>query len=169
MYFGRDISAALAERPDYKWTVVSRSTAESGLADKKYDAIVYIPSDFTNNILSYNHKRPQKAELDFRVQAQLDAVNKEKVQRELQDAQKSVSKKMSSLYWNIVKLRMKDVRDEFDNIVDKESEFQNAMYNFTSRAQTTWPARWKDKRNDRQPERIDQPNERHLKRPQHRR
>ncbi len=130
VYFGRDISAALAERPDYKWTVVSRSTAESGLADKKYDAIVYIPSDFTNNILSYNHKRPQKAELDFRVQAQLDAVNKEKVQRELQDAQKSVSKKMSSLYWNIVKLRMKDVRDEFDNIVDKESEFQNAMYNF---------------------------------------
>lgn len=127
---GRDMSAVLAERPDYKWTVVSRSTAESGLADQKYDAIVYIPSDFTNNILSYNHKRPQKAQLEFRIQGKLDAVNKEKVQRELQDAQKTVSKKMTSFYWKAVKENMKGVRDEFDNIVDKESEFQNAMYNF---------------------------------------
>ncbi|UOY90554.1 type VII secretion protein EsaA [Bacillus glycinifermentans] len=127
---GRDMSAVLAERPDYKWTVVSRSTAESGLTDQKYDAIVYIPSDFTNNILSYNHKRPQKAQLEFRIQGKLDAVNKEKVQRELQDAQKTVSKKMTSFYWKAVKENMKGVRDEFDNIVDKESEFQNAMYNF---------------------------------------
>lgn len=127
---GRDMSAVLAERPNYKWTVVSRSTAESGLADQKYDAIVYIPSDFTNNILSYNHKRPQKAQLEFRIQGKLDAVNKEKVQRELQDAQKTVSKKMTSFYWKAVKENMKTVRDEFDNIVNKESEFQNAMYNF---------------------------------------
>lgn len=51
---------------------------ESGLAEKQYDAIVYIPSDFSQNILSYNHERPQKAELEFKIQDQLDAVNKEK-------------------------------------------------------------------------------------------
>ncbi|WP_077735491.1 type VII secretion protein EsaA [Bacillus sonorensis] len=128
--FGNQISAFLAERPDYKWTVVSRSAAESGLAEKQYDAIVYIPSDFSQNILSYNHKRPQKAELEFKIQGQLDAVNKEKVQRELQDAQKTVSKKMTTLYWGLVKQEVKKVRKEFDSIVNKESEFQNAMYNF---------------------------------------
>jgi len=127
---GNEISASLVDRPDYKWTVVNRSAAESGLAEKQYDAIVYIPSDFSQNILSYNHERPQKAELEFKIQDQLDAVNKEKVQRELQDAQKTVSKKMSSLYWRFVKQGVKKVRKEFDSIVNKESEFQNAMYNF---------------------------------------
>lgn len=127
---GNEISASLVDRPDYKWTVVNRSAAESGLTEKQYDAIVYIPSDFSQNILSYNHERPQKAELEFKIQDQLDAVNKEKVQRELQDAQKTVSKKMSSLYWRFVKQGVKKVRKEFDSIVNKESEFQNAMYNF---------------------------------------
>ncbi|MCY9400000.1 type VII secretion protein EsaA, partial [Bacillus haynesii] len=127
---GNEISASLVDRPDYKWTVVNRSAAESGLSEKQYDAIVYIPSDFSQNILSYNHERPQKAELEFKIQDQLDAVNKEKVQRELQDAQKTVSKKMSSLYWRFVKQGVKKVRKEFDSIVNKESEFQNAMYNF---------------------------------------
>ena len=43
---------------------------------------------------------------------------------------------MSSLYWRFVKQGVKKVRKEFDSIVNKESEFQNAMYNFTSRAPT---------------------------------
>lgn len=37
---------------------------------------------------------------------------------------------MSSLYWRFVKQGVKKVRKEFDSIVNKESEFQNAMYNF---------------------------------------
>ncbi|KAA6475315.1 type VII secretion protein EsaA [Bacillus swezeyi] len=130
VFFGRDVAAILADRPDYEWTVVGRSAAESGLAERKYDAIVYIPSDFSKNILSYNEDRPQKAVLEFSIQDRLDAVNKEKVQRELQQAQKTMSKQMSSLYWDFVKQEVKNVRTEFDNIVDKESEFQNAMYNF---------------------------------------
>ncbi|MDA1476264.1 type VII secretion protein EsaA [Bacillus changyiensis] len=129
-FLGRDVSAILAERPDYEWTVVDRSVAENGLADRKYDAIIYIPSDFSSNILSYDHDRPQKAELKYRVQDRLDAVNKEKVQRELQDAQKTMSKKMSSMYWNVVQDEIKGIRKKFNGIVNKESEFQNAMYNF---------------------------------------
>ncbi|MDA7028037.1 type VII secretion protein EsaA [Bacillus sp. CLL-7-23] len=129
-FLGRDVSAILAERPDYEWTVVDRSVAENGLADRKYDAIIYIPSDFSSNILSYDHDRPQKAELKFRVQDRLDAVNKEKVQRELQDAQKTMSKKMSSMYWNVVQDEIQGIRKKFNGIVNKESEFQNAMYNF---------------------------------------
>lgn len=128
--FGKEVAAVLSERPDYSWTVVNRSAAETGLASKKYDAVVYIPSDFSKNILSYDQERPQKATLEFSIQDNLNAVNKEKVQRELEDAQKSMNKKMSTLYWNFVSQKVDNVREEFDNIVNKESEFQNVMYNF---------------------------------------
>ncbi|MDS9996315.1 type VII secretion protein EsaA [Bacillus atrophaeus] len=128
--FGKEVAAVLGERPDYSWTVVNRSAAETGLASKKYDAVVYIPSDFSKNILSYDQERPQKATLEFSIQDNLNAVNKEKVQRELEDAQKSMNKKMSTLYWNFVSQKVDNVREEFDNIVNKESEFQNVMYNF---------------------------------------
>lgn len=128
--FGKEVAAVLGERPDYSWTVVNRSAAETGLATKKYDAIVYIPSDFSKNILSYDKDHPQKATLEFSIQDNLNAVNKEKVQRELEDAQKTMNKKMSALYWNFVSQKVDNIRGEFDKIVNKESEFQNVMYNF---------------------------------------
>ncbi|PON03421.1 type VII secretion protein EsaA [Bacillus halotolerans] len=128
--FGKEVAAVLGERPDYSWTVVNRSAAETGLKSKKYDAIVYIPSDFSKNILSYDKERPQKATLEFSIQDNLNAVNKEKVQRELEDAQKTMNKKMSALYWNFVSQKVDNIRGEFDKIVNKESEFQNVMYNF---------------------------------------
>ncbi|WP_415273064.1 type VII secretion protein EsaA [Bacillus siamensis] len=130
VHFGKEVAAALGGRPDYSWTVVNRSAAENGLAAKKYDAVVYIPSDFSKDILSYDQERPQKATLTFNIQSSLNAVNKEKVQRELEDAQKSMNKKMSALYWNFVSQKVNNVRGDFDKIVNKESEFQNVMYNF---------------------------------------
>ncbi|MGG0878180.1 type VII secretion protein EsaA [Bacillus inaquosorum] len=129
-HFGKEVAAVLGERPDYSWTVVNRSAAETGLASKKYDAIVYIPSDFSKNILSYDKDHPRKATLEFSIQDNLNAVNKEKVQRELEDAQKTMNKKMSALYWNFVSQKVDNIRGEFDKIVNKESEFQNVMYNF---------------------------------------
>ncbi|WP_145384234.1 YhgE/Pip domain-containing protein, partial [Staphylococcus epidermidis] len=48
----------------------------------------------------------------------------------LEDAQKTMNKKMSALYWNFVSQKVDNIRGEFDKIVNKESEFQNVMYNF---------------------------------------
>ena len=39
---GNEISASLVDRPDYKWTVVNRSAAESGLAEKQYLSLIHI-------------------------------------------------------------------------------------------------------------------------------
>lgn len=128
--FGQDVVAALSERPDYTWTVVNRSVAENGLKNRKYDAVLYIPSDFSKNVLSYDKEHPKKASIQFSIQDQLNAVNKEKVQRELENAQKKMNEQMSTLYWSFVTQEIGNVKEEFEHIVDKEVEFQNTMYNF---------------------------------------
>ncbi|WP_282066940.1 type VII secretion protein EsaA [Bacillus pumilus] len=128
--FGQDVVAALSERPDYTWTVVNRSAAENGLKNRKYDAVLYIPSDFSKNVLSYDKDHPEKASIQFSIQDQLNSVNKEKVQRELENAQKKMNEQMSTLYWSFVSQEIGNVREEFEHIVGKEVEFQNTMYNF---------------------------------------
>lgn len=128
--FGQDVVAALSERPDYTWTVVNRSAAENGLKNRMYDAVLYIPSDFSKNVLSYDKDHPKKASIQFSIQDQLNAVNKEKVQRELENAQKKMNEQMSTLYWSFVSQEVGNVREEFEHIVGKEVEFQNTMYNF---------------------------------------
>ncbi|MFS0905960.1 type VII secretion protein EsaA [Priestia aryabhattai] len=128
--FGEKVTPLLQEGSDYQWTVLGRSAATSGLQNGKYDAVIYIPSTFSQNILSYQEKKPEKANLEYKVQSQLNAVNKEKVVGELEDATTKVNNEMSSLYWSYVSQEVDKVRGQFDKILNKEIAFQKTMVAF---------------------------------------
>ncbi|MEH7587066.1 type VII secretion protein EsaA [Priestia megaterium] len=128
--FGEKVTPLLQEGSDYQWTVLGRSAATSGLQNGKYDAVIYIPSTFSQNILSYQEKKPEKATLEYKVQSQLNAVNKEKVVGELEDATTKVNNEMSSLYWSYVSQEVDKVRGQFDKILNKEISFQKTMVAF---------------------------------------
>ncbi|MBM7694489.1 type VII secretion EsaA-like protein [Peribacillus deserti] len=128
--FGQEISPALEKDSDYQWEVVSRSTAEKGLVTQQYDAVVYFPSDFSKNILTFNDESPMKASVRYNVQTNLDAKNKEKVQKELEITKGKMNKYISTLYWSVVSQTVDDIRQKFDNILEKEIAFQDTIYSF---------------------------------------
>ncbi|WP_044340225.1 type VII secretion protein EsaA [Rossellomorea aquimaris] len=128
--FGGDVTSILEDQSTFEWTVVGRSAGENGLQSSKYDAVVYIPSDFSDKVMTYDEERPEKTNLNYKVQAQLNAVNKEKVLLEIEKATKRVNHKMSSLYWNYVSADMENIRAEFDEILQKEQAFQETMLSF---------------------------------------
>ncbi|WP_257347605.1 type VII secretion protein EsaA [Pseudalkalibacillus decolorationis] len=128
--FGEDVTSILKDNSDFNWAVVSRSAGENGLRDLKYDAIVYIPSDFSDKIMSYDEQRPVKTNFQYKVQSQLNAVNKQKVLLEIEQASDRVNSKISSLYWNYVSADMENIREEFDEILEKEVAFQQTMLSF---------------------------------------
>jgi type VII secretion EsaA-like protein len=128
--FGQDVASILTENSNFEWTVVGRSAGENGLRSLKYDAIVYLPSDFSENIMTYDEENPVKTNFQYKVQSQLNAVNKEKVLVEIEKATKRVNQKISSLYWNYISADMENIRQEFDEILQKEVAFQETMAAF---------------------------------------
>ncbi|BCB06044.1 type VII secretion protein EsaA [Bacillus sp. KH172YL63] len=128
--FGGDVTSILEDQSSFEWTVVGRSAGENGLQNSKYDAVVYIPSDFSDKVMTYDEERPEKTNLNYKIQSQLNAVNKEKVLLEIEKATKRVNHKMSSLYWNYVSSDMENIRAEFDEILQKEQAFQETMLAF---------------------------------------
>jgi putative membrane protein len=128
--FGKEIIPALDDHSNYQWSVVNRSQAEKGLADGQYDAIVYLPSDFSRNILTFNEKKPLKATVQYKIQPNLEAKNRERVQRELEAAKNTINQKMSTLYWSYVGQAVEDIRKKFSAILEKEIAFQKTMYDF---------------------------------------
>ncbi|MEB3751143.1 type VII secretion protein EsaA [Geobacillus icigianus] len=128
--FGKEIVPALADRSSYRWSVVSRSQAENGLKNNEYDAVVYVPSDFSQNILSFTDKQPLKATVQYKIQPNLDAKNRERVQRELEAAKTMMNQKMSTLYWSYVAQEIGAIRKKFNDILEKEIAFQKTMYAF---------------------------------------
>ncbi|MFC0273108.1 type VII secretion protein EsaA [Metabacillus herbersteinensis] len=128
--FGQEVTYIFEDESDYEWTVMGRSAADNGLNSQKYDAVIYIPSDFSENILTYDQQQPEKANFQYKVQGQLNSANREKVLRELEDAANRVDQEMSSLYWSYVSTDLETVRQEFDRILENEVNFQNAMLSF---------------------------------------
>ncbi|WP_409296645.1 type VII secretion protein EsaA [Peribacillus sp. SCS-26] len=128
--FGQEIAPALEEESEYSWQVVSRSTAEKGLVSQEYDAVVYFPSDFSRNILTYDEESPLKASVKYDIQSNLDAKNKEKIQKELEVSKSKMNKHISTLYWSVVSQSVEDIRKKFDKILEKEIAFQDTIYNF---------------------------------------
>ncbi len=121
--FGKEVLPILSTESAYKWSVVSRNTAEKGLANREYDAILYIPTNFSENIMTYEEQQPEKAEFKYTVSGQLNTANREKVLREIDNAASRVNGKISTLYWSYVSQDLEKVREEFDSILQKEMEF----------------------------------------------
>lgn len=127
---GSELVTTLDKDSEYDWVVVNRSTAESGLENKKYDAIIYFPSDFSKNIYTFNEEQPIKAGVKYEVQTSLNAENMEKVQKELEKTKNKMNKHISTQYWSYVSQSVEDIRKKFDNVLTKEIAFQNTMYEF---------------------------------------
>ncbi len=125
--FGKEMIPILSSDSDYEWLVASRGATEKGLLDGEYDAVVYIPSDFSENIMSYEEQRPLKAEFKYTISDQLNAINREKLLREINKATSRVNGKVSTLYWSYVSQDLQKVRDQFDTILDKEEEFLDTI------------------------------------------
>ncbi|MCG1020365.1 type VII secretion protein EsaA [Sutcliffiella horikoshii] len=128
--FGKEISTIFDENSRYEWTVIGRSAAINGLKDSRYDAVVYIPSNFSTNIMTYESMQPVKANFEYTVQDQLNAVDRERVLREIEKATGRVNSRISTLYWTYVSQDLENVRAHFDTILQKEVDFQNAMLAF---------------------------------------
>src|SRR5690625_4065633 len=60
---GSEMSALLNEREElvYRWTVVGRRAAEQGFRDRVYDAVLYIPSNFSENIMTFKEEKDRKS------------------------------------------------------------------------------------------------------------
>lgn len=124
---GVEVVTILAKDSPYEWKVMGRGAAENGLKSNQYDAIVYIPSNFSENIMSYDQRNPKKAEFSYQVQRQKTGLRKEKVLQEIETATNRVNDKISTLYWSYIAQEMNHIKKEFTNILGKETEFLTAM------------------------------------------
>ena len=124
---GKEVVTILAEDSPYEWLVMGRGAAVNGLKSNQYEAIVYIPSDFSESIMSYDEQNPEKAEFSYQVQRQKSGLRKEKVLYEIESATNRVNQKIATLYWSYISLEMDHIKKEFTTILEKETEFLGAL------------------------------------------
>ena len=129
---GKEVTEVVGRDSAYQWVTVNRSAAENGLSSGQYEAIVYLPSNFTENVLSFTEDQPTEANVTYKIQHNVNAQRAEKVLKELESVKNKINTNMSTIYWNYVSQSVDDIREKFDAVLEKEVAFQNAMYEFYS-------------------------------------
>ncbi len=127
---GKEISEVIGKSSSYQWVTVNRKMAETGLHSGQYEAIIYLPSNFTESVLSFTDNQPKEASVTYKIQPNINAERAEKVLKELETAKNKINTNMSTIYWNYVSQSVDDIRKKFDGILGKEVAFQNTMYEF---------------------------------------
>ncbi|WP_078392472.1 type VII secretion protein EsaA [Shouchella patagoniensis] len=130
LLLGQDIVLTLQNDSEYDWDVTSRSAAQAGLERRDYDAIVYIESSFSENVMSFQDMIPNRAAVQYEIYNNLNAENQERVQKELESAQLKMNQQISTQYWRYVSEEVDRVRDNFQEVLQKEEDFLVEMYDF---------------------------------------
>ena len=65
--FGQSFVKLVSNDSKYNWQVVSRAVADRAYADGSVQGVIYLPQNFTHNILTLQAVDPQKAEVDYKV------------------------------------------------------------------------------------------------------
>ncbi|MDN3955288.1 type VII secretion protein EsaA [Sporolactobacillus laevolacticus] len=127
---GNQVVPLFSNGDDYQWETVSRSVADNGLKQGDYQAVFYIPSDFTTNIFTYNEQKPKTAVISYRANPKLTAEDSAKVQTEFQKVKGTLNQQFSQIYWRMVSDRINYVNGNFADVLNKEKQYLQAMANF---------------------------------------
>ncbi|SDB86889.1 type VII secretion protein EsaA [Shouchella lonarensis] len=128
---GQDLVQTIQdEESGYEWPVVSRLAAQSGIDNKEYDAVIFIPSSFSRDIMSFKEAIPSITNVRYEMSPHLNAKNQERVQKELEAAQQTLNGQVTAMYWRYVSEEVHGVQTNFDEVLDKEVNFLNEMHAF---------------------------------------
>ncbi|EST12486.1 type VII secretion protein EsaA [Sporolactobacillus laevolacticus] len=127
---GNQVVPLFSNGDDYQWETVSRSVADNGLKQGDYQAVFYIPSNFTTNIFTYTNSNPKAAVISYQANPKLTAEDTAKIQTEMQKVKGTLNQQFSKIYWRIISDKLSYIRGNFSDVVNKDKQYLQAMSDF---------------------------------------
>lgn len=127
---GNQIVPLFSDQDNYQWETVDRSVADSGLSQGSYQAVFYIPSNFTKNILTFENQKPSTAIISYRADPKLTAADAAKVQTEFEKVRGTLNQQFSKIYWRFISDRINYINGNFAGVLQKEQQYLQAMSDF---------------------------------------
>ena len=127
--FGQSFVNLVSNDNKYNWQVVSRSVANKAYADGSVQAVIYLPQDFTHNILTLQALDPQKAQVDYKVlNSQSELTNnllQDKIVNVLYDFNSSIVK----MYYASVAGNVANAQTNMGNVVNSQGAILTNLKN----------------------------------------
>jgi conserved cell wall bound protein len=127
--FGEDFTKLLAKDESGKtsWKVMSRDQAESQYKDNSLEAIIYIPKDFSHNVLQLSSFNPEKAKITYKVKESVKKEQSLEMAQQVGEYVNSLNQETIRLYFTSVVNNLDDAKILMNTIVGDESNIYNSL------------------------------------------
>jgi len=127
--FGDDFTKLLSkdESKETSWKVLSRDQAESQYKDDSLEAIIYIPKDFSHNILQLSSFNPEKAKITYKVKESVEKEQSLEMAQQVGEYVNTLNQETIRLYFTSVINNLDSAKRQMNTIVSDGSDIFDSL------------------------------------------
>jgi len=118
--FGKTFIDVVANDSKYNWQTASRSVADRAYADESVQAVIYLPQNFTNNILTLEAMDPQKAQVDYKVLTSQSALDNQIIEHKIVDILYDFNTSIVKMYYGSVADNVASAQTNMESVVNDQ-------------------------------------------------
>jgi len=119
-------SAAIINALDEEFTLVSPTMADSGYESGAYGAVITFPADVSEKILSFNSSRPERVQIEFKVNPNLSEADYVDTYLKIMNLQISINTTLAYTYVSSIYIQFHMAQDHLELV------FRNNLDNLSS-------------------------------------
>ena len=131
--FGRSFVDRVSNDNNYNWQVVSRSVADKAYSDGSVQAVIYLPQNFTHNILTLQAIEPQKAFVDYKLSSSKSALSNSQLKNKINNVLYQFNTSIVKMYYASVAGNVAEAQNSMKNVVTSQenvmSQLDGNIYN----------------------------------------
>jgi len=118
--FGKTFIDVVANDSKYNWQTASRSVADRAYADESVQAVIYLPQNFTNNILTLEAMDPQKAQVDYKVLTSQSELDNQIIEHKIVDILYDFNTSIVKMYYGSVADNVASAQTNMESVVNDQ-------------------------------------------------
>lgn len=126
-HFGKNFVDAVANDTEYNWQVVSRSVAEKAYADESVDAVIYLPQEFSQNVLTLQEISPVQTAIEYKILPTMDKEDAVVLNAKAVDIIYEFNQSVVKMYYASIANNISEAESYINNIVGKEEQLTTQL------------------------------------------
>ncbi|TLF41857.1 type VII secretion protein EsaA [Lacticaseibacillus zeae] len=125
--FGKNFVQLVTQDPKNAWTVTSRSIAENGLRHKRYEMMLVIPANFTQETLQLESANPKSAELEYKLNTSKNSLIRSQAQEQINSLLQTFNQRVINMYFSSVINNLHTAQNNVGSIVVQENQLNGTL------------------------------------------
>lgn len=124
---GKDFLNLIEQDSDHKWVVASYDVARNGYNQGQYDALIILPQDFSENILSLESLTPEQAQIVYEINGRKNALANQVTKQKIGEILNNFNNKVVQMYFSSVLGNLSDAQRSMAQIVKGDIAAQKSL------------------------------------------